>query len=103
MTYSNDDILSLFSEKEKNISNFKYISDRLLAIRRELKKESKLFSTENISLAIGSTKSSLYRLERNEHSVGYIDFLNLINFYARLGYNIQWILLKDNSSIPKFI
>ena len=79
------------------------ISERLIQLRKHLgdRMETKM-STQDVGDQCGLEKHKVYRLENgllgNTHSL-----VALLLFYRSKGYNLDWILLDDNSRAPMML
>lgn len=94
-------------EKDLKAKDFIYIAENLKAIRDELKKEhdelnkdkrKNPYSLTNFSKKIGVTRHTVTNVERGTFGTATII---IILFYYNLGYNIEWMFVKDNEFIPK--
>jgi hypothetical protein len=81
--------------------NKELIGKRLALLRDELAGPGEDAWTQGkVATEIGLTLNQVARLEQS--AAGSIEaFVTLLLFYHQRGYNISWVLLKDNSTVSK--
>jgi hypothetical protein len=77
------------------------VGKRLAQLRSELASSGEeVWSQSRVAAAAGLTANMVGRLE--QFCAGTIDgILALLTFYHKRGYNINWIVLPDNSAVSK--
>jgi transcriptional regulator with XRE-family HTH domain len=74
---------------------------RLFELRKALSRDSNEEWTQSkVSEEVGLSINAIHRLERGSGSIE--NFLILLNFYHRKGYNTQWAIADDNSDIGMY-
>lgn len=97
------DLEELKKNFNSEFNNLSFVSERLKALRKEFKKSGDLScQTDNLSHIVFGNKMTLYRIETASNT-GYNEVLKLIYFYYQKGINPMWIIMQDNSNIPKFL
>lgn len=102
---TNNDIDKLRKELENEIGDISYISVRLKTIRQELRaKGDDSCKTKEINNIVFNqdNRMSLNRIENGKNG-SFHNFYKLIYFYYKKGINPQWIIVKDNKKIPKYL
>ena len=74
---------------------------RLLELRKALSRDSgEEWTQPRIAQELGLTQNAIHRLEYGGGSIENLG--NLLDFYHLKGYNIQWVMVSDNSSIRMY-
>lgn len=79
------------------------ISERLINLRKHLgERLGTILTTQDVGEKCGLEKHKVYRLEKglngNTHAL-----VALLLFYREHGYNLDWIMMADNSRIPMML
>ena len=74
---------------------------RLFELRKALSRDSNEEWTQNrVGEEINLSVNAIHRLEHGSGSIE--NFLILLNFYHKKGYNTQWAIADDNSKISMY-
>lgn len=88
-------------ENGKNIEQIReLIGKRLAFLRKEISSGKEDWSQGKVGKAVDMTQNSIMRLENTGH--GSLEgLLKLVLFYHARGYNLNWILAPDNTTLSK--
>ena len=78
------------------------IGKRLVEFRKTLTRDSgQEWTQPRIAQELGLSQNAIHRLE---HGSGSMENLSLIlDFYHNKGYNVQWVMVADNSKIRMYL
>jgi hypothetical protein len=79
------------------------ISERLISLRKHLgERLGTKLTTQDVGSQCGLEKHKVYRLENGLLGTT-AALVSLLNFYRGHGYNLDWILMPDNSRVPMML